>query len=88
VTASFIFRRVRFGHPVPVVLRPREDKYLFIGQYFAYELMAGEAIKEFEYGNIEANCFILTRISRNFTGTHLGTACYTWRAFLPWRLQS
>jgi hypothetical protein len=48
---------VFFGHPVPVVLRPREDKYLFIGECFVYRLMDGEAIKEYKYGNIEAKVF-------------------------------
>jgi hypothetical protein len=50
---------VFFGHPVPVVLRSSEDNYLFVGECFAFGLMDGEAIQEYEYGNTEAKAFYI-----------------------------
>ena len=50
---------VLFGHPVPVILRPNDDNYLFVGECFAYGLMDPEAVEDYEDGKREAKEFII-----------------------------
>jgi|HubBroStandDraft_2_1064218.scaffolds.fasta_scaffold3980397_1 hypothetical protein len=50
---------VLFGHPVPVILRPIDDNYLFVGECFVYGLMDGEAVQDYEDGKRDATEFII-----------------------------
>jgi hypothetical protein len=48
---------VLFGHPVPVILRPKDNHYLFVGECFVYGLMDGKAIQDYEDGKATATEF-------------------------------
>ncbi|KAI1743029.1 heterokaryon incompatibility protein-domain-containing protein [Xylaria scruposa] len=53
------FLCILFGGATPMVLRPVGDLYRFIGECYVYDLMSGEAIRDWEKGHYTAETFRL-----------------------------
>lgn len=48
---------VLFGCPMPVIMRPVEDYYIFISEAYIHGWMDGEAMKRHESGELEKMTF-------------------------------
>jgi hypothetical protein len=50
---------VLYGGATPYVLRPKGDKYLFLGEGYVHSIMRGELVKEVEEGKRQEQVFCL-----------------------------
>lgn len=46
-----------FGCPLPLIMRPVADQYIFIGESYVHGYMDGQAMKMYEEGELEAKSF-------------------------------
>lgn len=50
---------VLFGGATPMILRPEGEQFRFVGECYVYDLMSGEAIKDWHAGKYAAQTFPL-----------------------------